>query len=92
MAVAANVTKELIVWEIIHASGLFYSSYSAVAAAALLEEVLAAVMTAAYGLLSYYSSAVDLEITTAVAAATTVASNPLSASAQTAEALHIHIN
>ena len=77
MAVAANVTKDLTVWEIIHVSGLFYSSYSVVAAVVLLAVALAVAMTAAYGLLSYYSSAADLEITTVVVAvaATMVASS-----------------
>ena len=72
----ANVTKDLTVWEIIHVSGLFCSSYSVVAAVVLLAVALAAAMTAAYGLLSYYSSAADLAAITVAAAATTAVSNP----------------
>ena len=76
MAAAANVTKELAVWETILACGLFYFSYSAaVAVADLLVAVLDA-MILAYGLSFYYSSAADLVAITVVAAATTAVSNP----------------
>lgn len=78
MAVAANATKELIVWETILVCGLFYFSYSAAVA---VEDLLVAVLDAmilAYGLSFYYSSAADLAAITVVAAATTAVSNPAS--------------
>lgn len=97
MAAAANATKELTVWEIILVFGSSYSSYSVVAAVAdLLAWALAvAVTTAAYGLLSYYSSVAVLAATTvAVAADATTAASSLTYSfcSNGRSFTYIHIN